>query len=70
MRWAGKKYKRLRAYRRFTRWWHGVLDRDPELFAHWRWVRTFVVLFNPGTVATTRYRPRGTTIPCPWPSAR
>jgi RNA-directed DNA polymerase len=29
-----------------------------------------VVLFNPGSVATTRYRPRGTTIPCPWPSAR
>jgi RNA-directed DNA polymerase len=29
-----------------------------------------VVLFNPGSVATTRYRPRGSTIPCPWPSAR
>jgi RNA-directed DNA polymerase len=28
-----------------------------------------VVLFNPGSVATTRYRPRGTTIPTPWPSA-
>jgi RNA-directed DNA polymerase len=27
------------------------------------------VLFNPGSVATTRYRPRGTTIPSPWPSA-
>ena len=27
-----------------------------------------VVLFNPGSVATTRYRPRGTTIPSPWPS--
>jgi RNA-directed DNA polymerase len=28
-----------------------------------------VVLFNPGSVVTTRYRPRGTTIPSPWPSA-
>ena len=28
-----------------------------------------IVLFNPGSVATTRYRPRGTTIPSPWPSA-
>ncbi|WP_406237404.1 group II intron reverse transcriptase/maturase [Nocardia sp. NBC_01009] len=29
-----------------------------------------VVLFNPGSVVTTRYRPRGTTIPSPWPSTR
>lgn len=28
-----------------------------------------VVLFNPGSVVTTRYRPRGTTIPSPWPDA-
>jgi RNA-directed DNA polymerase len=28
-----------------------------------------IVLFNPGSVVTTRYRPRGTTIPSPWPSA-
>ena len=28
-----------------------------------------VALFNPGSVATTRYRPRGTVIPSPWPSA-
>lgn len=27
-----------------------------------------VALFNPGAVITTRYRPRGTTIPSPWPS--
>jgi Group II intron, maturase-specific domain len=37
MRWAGKKYKRLRGYRRFHRWWFGIVERDPELFAHWRW---------------------------------
>jgi hypothetical protein len=44
MRWAGKKYKRLRGYRRFHRWWFGIVERDPELFAHWRWVRTFAGL--------------------------
>lgn len=26
-------------------------------------------LFNPGTVQTTRYRYRGSVIPCPWPDA-
>jgi len=41
MRWAGRKYKRLRSYKRFKAWWFGIIDRDPELFAHWRWVRTF-----------------------------
>jgi RNA-directed DNA polymerase len=41
MRWAGRKYKRLRSYKRFKAWWFGIVDRDPELFAHWRWVCTF-----------------------------
>jgi RNA-directed DNA polymerase len=40
-RWAGKKYRRLRTLKRFKRWWTGVLDRAPGLFAHWRWVRAF-----------------------------
>ena len=44
MRWAGKKYKRLRSYRRFQKWWFGLLDREPELFQHWRWVHTFAGL--------------------------
>ena len=44
MRWAGQKYKRLRGYRRFTRWWFGIVEREPELFAQWRWVRTFAGL--------------------------
>jgi RNA-directed DNA polymerase len=39
MRWAGKKYKRLRSYKRFKAWWLGVIDRDPKLFAHWAWTR-------------------------------
>jgi hypothetical protein len=39
MRWAGKKYKRLRACKRFIRWWSGVIEREPRLFAHWAWTR-------------------------------
>jgi RNA-directed DNA polymerase len=38
MRWAGKKYRRLRPYKRFEAWWSGLLDREPRLFAHWTWV--------------------------------
>jgi RNA-directed DNA polymerase len=41
MRWARNKYKRLRGYKRFYRWWTGLLDREPELFTHWRLVRAF-----------------------------
>jgi RNA-directed DNA polymerase len=41
MRWARNKYKRLRGYKRFYRWWSGLLDREPELFTHWRLVRAF-----------------------------
>lgn len=37
-RWAGKKYKRLRTYKRFKRWWTGLLQREPGLFTHWQWV--------------------------------
>ena len=44
MRWAGQKYKRLRSYKRFKAWWFGIIDREPELFAHWKWVRTFAGL--------------------------
>ncbi len=40
-RWAGKKYKRLRAHKRFKRWWTGLLERVPGLFAQWQWVRSY-----------------------------
>jgi RNA-directed DNA polymerase len=39
-RWAGKKYKRLRTYKRFKQWWVRLLKREPSLFAHWQWVPT------------------------------
>jgi RNA-directed DNA polymerase len=40
-RWAGRKYKRLRTHKRFGRWWAGLLQRQPGLFAHWRVVRSY-----------------------------
>jgi RNA-directed DNA polymerase len=39
-RWAGKKYRRLRTYKQFKRWWTGLLTREPGLFAQWKWVRS------------------------------
>jgi RNA-directed DNA polymerase len=40
-RWAGMKYRRLRANKRFTKWWKGLQEREPGLFAHWAWVRGY-----------------------------
>ncbi len=40
-RWAGKKYRKLRTHRRFKRWWMGLLNRQPRLFAQWQWVRSY-----------------------------
>jgi RNA-directed DNA polymerase len=40
-RWAGKKYKRLRTYKRFKAWWDGLIARQPTFFAQWRWVHAF-----------------------------
>lgn len=39
--WAGKKYKRLRAYKRFKRWWDGLIARQPGLFAQRQWAHAF-----------------------------
>ena len=41
MRWARKKYKRLRTWKRFKSWWRGLTEREPELFAHWAWMRAY-----------------------------
>ena len=40
MRWAARKYKRLRAWKRLKPWWLTVVDRDLGLFAHWALART------------------------------
>ena len=41
MRWAQKKYRRLRSFKRFQAWWTGLVDREPGLFVHWAWMRAF-----------------------------
>ena len=42
MRWARKKYKRLRSYKRLRAWWTGLVQRAPGLFKQWAWDREFV----------------------------
>lgn len=41
LRWARKKYKRLRSFKRAKAWWNGVTRREPGLFAHWQWTNNF-----------------------------
>jgi RNA-directed DNA polymerase len=35
VRWARRKSRRLRSFKRAERWWNGLLRRQPALFAHW-----------------------------------
>ncbi len=41
VRWARRKFRRLRAFKRAKRWWYGLLQREPRLFAHWAWMTEF-----------------------------
>jgi len=41
MRWARKKFKRLRVYKRCKAWWERLVQQQPDLFAHWAWMRAF-----------------------------
>jgi RNA-directed DNA polymerase len=41
LRWARKKYKRLRAFKRALAWWHRVTKHAPGLFHHWAWTNGF-----------------------------
>ena len=41
MRWAQRKYKRLRPFRKARRWWHDLTARQPRMFAHWAWTNEF-----------------------------
>lgn len=41
VRWARKKYRRLGSFKRVRRWWFGVVERQPELFFHWRYTALF-----------------------------
>jgi len=40
MRWVRKKYRKVRAYKKFHKRWKQVAVTWPNLFAHWTWVRT------------------------------
>ena len=41
VRWAKRKYKRLRTLKKVRRWWKDLTARRPDLFAHWKWVTGF-----------------------------
>jgi RNA-directed DNA polymerase len=41
MRWARRKYKRLRPFRKARRWWHELTARQPRMFTHWAWMNEF-----------------------------
>ncbi len=41
VRWARRKFKRLRSFKKAKRWWHGLLKRQPEIFTHWAWMTEF-----------------------------
>jgi len=41
VRWARRKYKRLRTYKKARKWWEGLTARQPQLFAHWAWNAEF-----------------------------
>jgi RNA-directed DNA polymerase len=41
VRWARRKFRRLRSFKKARRWWHGLLQRQPALFAHWAWMTEF-----------------------------
>jgi len=40
-RWARKKYRRLQSENSLVAWWNGLVKRQPALFAHWRWTRSY-----------------------------
>jgi RNA-directed DNA polymerase len=41
VRWAGRKFKRLRGFNRAYNWWWKVVPANQGLFAHWAWSRGF-----------------------------
>jgi RNA-directed DNA polymerase len=41
VRWARRKFKRLRPFKKAKRWWNSLLRRQPNLFAHWAWMTEF-----------------------------
>jgi RNA-directed DNA polymerase len=36
VRWARRKYKRLRSFKKVKKWWDRLTARQPRMFAHWK----------------------------------
>jgi hypothetical protein len=53
VRWARRKYKRLRSYKKARKWWDGLTARQPRLFVHWAWMTDFRNSFLDGTSGVT-----------------
>ncbi len=41
VRWARRKFKRLRAFKKVKSWWNKIQRREPNLFVHWEWMTEF-----------------------------
>jgi len=41
VRWARNKYRRLVSFKRVNQWWRRLVNRQPDLFTHWRWTTNF-----------------------------
>jgi len=41
VRWARRKFTRLRSFKRAQRWWRDLQRREPHLFVHWAWMPDF-----------------------------
>ena len=41
VRWARRRFKRLRALKKAQRWWKDLVQRQPGMFAHWVWMAEF-----------------------------
>jgi len=41
VRWARNKYRRLVSFKRVNQWWRRLVNRQPDLFTHWRWTTSF-----------------------------
>jgi len=41
VRWARRKFKRLRTFKRAKRWWTSLQQRKPSMFVHWAWMPEF-----------------------------
>ena len=42
-RWAQRKYKGLRAHKRLRAWWERFVAANPTGFAHWQWMRHYLL---------------------------